>query len=102
MGKNLSTKLGTDLSNPVLFLKQHFHKMNVATSTSLKEHLNAISVIVQQLFALEFPPDNNDKKVVLLNSLENHPEYAEVLGGLLTAREIRYDEVVAHILNHAH
>ena len=91
-----------DLNNYVLFLKQQFYKMNIANATSLKEHLNAINILVQQLSALKIPPGNNDKKAILLNSLEDHAKYAKVLGGLCIAREMRYDEVVAHILDHEH
>lgn len=98
--QHLINELGTDLSNNVLFLKQYFYKMNIANASSLKEHLNAISITIQQLSALKCPPDDNDKKAILLNSLEDHAEYADVLGGLRTSREMRYEEVVAHILDH--
>lgn len=100
--QHLNNELGTDLSNNILFLKQQFYKMNVANASSLKEHLNAISTLIQQLSAQKCPPDDNDKKAVLLNSLEDHAEYAKVLGGLRTAREMRYEEVVAHVLDHEH
>ena len=73
--------------------------MNVANASSLKEHLNAINILIQQLSAHKCPPDDNDKKAILLNSLEDHAEYVEVLSGLHTSREMRYEEVVAHILD---
>ena len=68
-------------------------------SPSLKEHLNAMSILIQQLSALKSPSDDNDKKAVLLNSLEDHNDYTEVLGQLCTAREMRYEEMVAHLLD---
>ncbi|KAI5078102.1 hypothetical protein GOP47_0007926 [Adiantum capillus-veneris] len=74
--------------------------MNIANAKPLQDRLSAINVLVQQLSTLRYPPDNTDKKAILLNSLEDHEEYAEVLGGLRTAREMRYEEVVAHLLYH--
>lgn len=97
--QNLATLFGKDLNNSVLFLKQRFYKMNVVNSPSLKEHLNAMSILIQQLSALKSPSDDNDKKAVLLNSLEDHNDYTKVLGQLRTAREMRYEEMVAHLLD---
>lgn len=76
--QHLNNVLGTNLSNNILFLKQRFYKMNVANAPSLKKHLNAINVLIQQLSAQKCPPNDNDKKAILLNSLEDHAEYAEV------------------------
>ena len=76
--------------------------MNVANAPSLKEHLNDISIIIQQLSAQKWPPNDNEKKAVLLNTLEDHADCAKVLSRLHTAQEMHYEEVVAHILDHEH
>ena len=47
--------------------------MNVLQATPLKNHLKYINLVTQQLTALKSPPNDNDKKVVLLNSLEEIP-----------------------------
>ena len=86
--ENLNTLFGKDLNNSILFLKQRFYKMNVVNAPSLKEHLNAMSILIQQLAALKCPLDDNDRKGILLNSLEDHDESTEVLGGCWPLRRI--------------
>lgn len=79
--EKLNQSFGETLNNSKLFLKQQFYKMSISKSASLKEHLSAMSNIIQQLIALKCPPDDDDKKAVLLNSLEDNSEYAS--GGSL-------------------
>ena len=98
--QNLTDLFGADLNNSKLFLKQQFYKLAIK-DTSLKDHLNTMGILVQQLTALKAPPDDDDKKAVLLNSLEDNDSYTDILGVLRVAREMKYEEMVAVLMDDA-
>ena len=66
---NPNEQFGKDLNDMIIFLKQQFFKINVLQATSLKNHLQNINLIIQQLIALKSPPNEDDKKVTILNNL---------------------------------
>lgn len=95
---NLNATFGEELNNSKLFLKQQFYKMSIKTAT-LKEHINSLGILIQQLTALKSPPDDDVKKAVLLHSLEDNGSYAESLGVLRIARDMKYEEMVAVLMD---
>ena len=62
----LYEQFGKDLNDMIIFLKQQFFKINVLQATSLKNHLQNISLVIQQLIALKSPPNGDDKKALKL------------------------------------
>ena len=97
--EKINEQFGKDLNNSVVFLKQRFFKMNVLQATSLKNHLQNLSLIIQQLTALKAPPSDDDKKAVLLNSFEESPAHTEILHSLCTSRNMNYEEMVAILID---
>ena len=57
-------QFGKDLNNYVVFLKRQFYKINILHAMSLKQHLQNISLVIQQVTTLKNPPVHDDKKAV--------------------------------------
>lgn len=95
----LENLFGNKINNSKVFLKQKFLNLKMNEDQTLIEHLSTLGSILQQLEALQANVDEDDKKDVLLTSIEEISRFSQVLPILRVARDHSFEEMIAILID---
>ena len=88
---------GNKITNSKVFLKLQFYKLKMEDNDDVRDHLEKMQSLVQQLSSLKCPPDDDDKMAVLMKSMEGISHFENTLE-ILRLASTTFHHMVALIL----